>query len=301
MAMISGNLGGTGLNALGASWGGSPTSISPTSIISAFGGNTSIGGGTTQPFGAQYNSQDPWSSAAYNTALGNQAGAQYATSANRVNQNTPYGSLNYSQSTDANGNPVWTANQSLSQPLQDLTNSSLAGLQASQSNPMYGINPGQTYSDAIMQRLAPQQQHQSESSDVQLANQGIMPGSEAYNRAKTLLGQTQNDALTSAIVGGMQTGLQATQAQNQTAANIKSLSTPNYVSPYTQAAVAGPDYLSASGLSNQNAISSQNAQNAQSANTANGLYSLGSAVLSNPYATKAIGNGVSDLYNWATA
>ena len=243
----------TGLNGLGLSWGG----------------------GTQSPFGSPYNAQDPWASAAYNTALGNQAGAQYATSANRVNQSTPYGSLNYSQSTDANGNPIWTANQSLSQPLQDLTNSSLAGLQDSQSNPMYGINPGQTYSDAIMQRLAPQQQHESESSDVQLANQGIMPGSEAYNRAKTLLGQTQNDARTSAIVGGMQTGLQAQQLQNQTAANIKSLSTPNYVNPYTQAAVAGPDYLGASGLSNQNAISNQNMQNASSANLQNGLFGLG--------------------------
>ena len=87
--------------------------------------------------------------------------------------------------------------------------------------PSYGIDPGQNYTDAIMQRLQPSLTRQSASSDVQLANQGIMPGSEAYNTAKTLLSQGQNDARTSAIVGGMQTGLQANnQAYNQQAGQI---------------------------------------------------------------------------------
>jgi hypothetical protein len=49
--------------------------------------------------------------------------------------------------------------------------------------------------------------------DAQLANQGIMPGSKAYETAKTLAAQGQNDALTSAIVGGMGVGLQANQQQ----------------------------------------------------------------------------------------
>jgi hypothetical protein len=188
-------------------------------------------GTTANPFGSQWNSQDPWSNAAYNTALGNQYGAQYATQANRVNQNTPYGSLNYSQGVDQYGNPTWTANQTLSPELQSLTQSSLQGLQASQANPAYGINPGQTYSDAIMQRLQPQLQNQQESFDVKMANQGIPVGSEAYNSAYRTFSQGQNDARTAAIVGGMQTGLQAGQLQNQTAANIKSLASPNYVNP----------------------------------------------------------------------
>jgi hypothetical protein len=79
--------------------------------------------------------------------------------------------------------------------------------------PSYGINPGQTYSDAIMQRLQPSLERQTQASDAQLANQGIMPGSEAYKTAKTLLAQNQNDALTSAIVGGMNTGLAANAQQ----------------------------------------------------------------------------------------
>jgi hypothetical protein len=81
------------------------------------------------------------------------------------------------------------------------------------SLPSYGIDPGQTYSDAIMQRLQPSQQRQTQALDAQLANQGIMPGSKAYETAKTLAAQSQNDALTSAIVGGMGVGLQANQQQ----------------------------------------------------------------------------------------
>lgn len=233
-------------------------------------------GQTTNPFQA---SSNPYIQAAQATTLGNLAGAQSATAANRINQNTPYASLNYTQSVDQYGNPTWTANQTLNPQLQALTESSLQGLQASQANPMYGINPGQTYSDAIMSRLQPIQQQQQERVAAQLANQGVVPGTEAYNRAQTQLAQQQNDQLTSAITGGMQTGLQAQQLQNQTAANIKSLASPGYVNPYTQAAVAGPDYLGAYTTGNAAAIAAQNANNAKTANTQAGLYGLGSAAL----------------------
>jgi hypothetical protein len=77
--------------------------------------------------------------------------------------------------------------------------------------PSYGINPGETYEAAIMRRLDPALQRQSQASDVQLANQGIVPGTRAYETAKQLLAQQQNDARTSAIVGGMDTGLRANQ------------------------------------------------------------------------------------------
>ena len=77
--------------------------------------------------------------------------------------------------------------------------------------PSYGINPGETYEAAIMRRLEPTLQRQSQASDAQLANQGIVPGTKAYETAKQLLAQQQNDARTSAIVGGMDTGLRANQ------------------------------------------------------------------------------------------
>lgn len=244
------------------------------------------GGGILSPitnavFGTPKTVDTPnYSNAAQQTAAGNLANAQATTQANRVNQNTPYGSLNYVQGTDANGNPIWTANQTAAPQLGSAINANLGNLANTYSQgfqgpaqyqpvqaqsfttggdlpsigfygsrlnaqqldpnalkalpqydvntqinqaalPTYGINPGQSYTDAIMQRLQPTLQRQSSSSDVQLANQGIMPGSEAYKTAKTLLAQNQNDALTSAIVGGMQTGLQANQqAYGQQAGQI---------------------------------------------------------------------------------
>jgi hypothetical protein len=244
-----------------------------------------------QPQTGQYTSTNPFVQAAQANAQGNLGGALQATAANRINQQTPYGSLQYQQTgTDAQGNPIWSANQQLSPELQQLTQSSLAGLQASQANPMYGINPGDTYSNAIMQRLQPQQKQQTEALDAQLANQGIMPGSEAYNRAKVLQGQTQNDALTSAIVGGMQTGLQAQGLQNTTAANIRNLATPGYVNPYNQAAVAGPDYLSAYTAQNATDIAKANADAAQRSSLLSGLAGLGSsAILGGTGANSALG------------
>jgi hypothetical protein len=265
-------------------------------------------GQTTNPFQA---SSNPYVQAAQATTLGNLAGAQSATQANRINQNTPYGSLNYTQSVDQYGNPTWTANQQLSQPLQDLTNTSLQGLQQSLQNPMYGINPGQTYSDAIMQRLSPQLAQQKESNTAALANQGIVPGTQAYDNAMRTFQQGQNDLLTSAQIQGMNTGLQAQQLQNTQAANIKSLSAPNYVNPYTQAAVAGPDYLGAYTTGNAAQIAAQNANNAKAANLQNGLFGLGSSALlgggglaglgaSALNGAGAIGTGGQNLYNWLT-
>jgi len=166
---------------------------------------------------------------------------------------------------------------------------------------MYGINPGDTYSNAIMQRLQPQQSQAREALDAQLANQGIMPGSEAYNRAKTLLGQTQNDALTSAIVGGMQTGLQANTAQNQTAANIKSLATPGYVNPYSQAATTGPDYTGAYATSSAADIAAQNARNAQQANLTSGLFGLGTAGILGSGGLTGLASAIPGAYNWLTS
>ena len=82
-----------------------------------------------------------------------------------------------------------------------------------QGLPSYGINPGETYSDAIMRRLQPDLERQRSAEEARLANQGIGLGSNAYSTAKDILGRQQNDAMTSAIIQGMQTGLQANQQQ----------------------------------------------------------------------------------------
>jgi hypothetical protein len=72
-----------------------------------------------------------------------------------------------------------------------------------------------------MQRLRPQMAQDQQSMQAQLANQGVVPGTEAYNNAMRTFNQGQNDKLTSAIVGGMDTGLRANQqAYGQQAGQI---------------------------------------------------------------------------------
>ena len=271
-----------------------------------------MGAGSTFSQGANANTANPFAGttspyfgAAQAQSLGNLAGAQQAAQANRVNQVTPYGNLNYTQTTDANGNPTWTATQSLSQPLQDLTNSSLQGLQQSQANPMYGINPGQTYSDAIMQRLQPQIAQSDESQKAALANQGIVPGTQAYDNAMRTYNQGKNDLLTSAQINGMQTGLQAQQLQGNQAAQIKSLATPSFINAPQQGAVAGPDYMGALQTQTNANIAAQNAALGQATNQTAGLYGLGSAgilgLAANPGLIGSAANGVSNAYNWLTS
>jgi hypothetical protein len=82
-----------------------------------------------------------------------------------------------------------------------------------QGLPSYGINPGETFSDAIMRRLQPDLERQRSAEESRLANQGIGLGSNAYSTAKDILGRQQNDAMTSAIIQGMGVGLQANQQQ----------------------------------------------------------------------------------------
>ena len=261
-----------------------------------------FGGGPEAPPAPDY------AGAATATSQGNLDAARAATAANRVNQVTPYGNVNYEQTgTDQYGNPTWTATQTASSALEPAINQSMEAVgnydfsQFDPSNlPSVGINPGETYSDAIMRRLQPQIQMQNEMSDQQLANQGIMPGSQAYNNAKQLLQQSQNDKLTSAITSGFDVGLRANANQfgqdlktyNTNlaapftyASNVKALATPNYVNPTNQATTAGPDILGATTATGNYNLSNYNAEQARNAAMTSGLMNLGGAAMMAPAGT----------------
>jgi len=65
------------------------------------------------------------------------------------------------------------------------------------------INAGMSAQNAIMARLEPQMARNRVSTETQLINQGLRPGSEAYNNAATLLGQQENDQRTQAVLQGL--------------------------------------------------------------------------------------------------
>lgn len=153
-------------------------------------------------------------------------------------------------------------------------------------------NAGTTTQDAMMQRLAPQQAREDAQMEAKLANQGIMPGSEAYNTAHTLQSQQHNDQQNQAALAGIQTDM---QARNQGIANESSLMnqpinminalrtgsqvTPqNFVNPAQQGQVQGPDLTGAmQGMYNANLgnVNAQNAQQAQNVGAGIGLGTLG--------------------------
>ena len=251
-----------------------------------------------------------YTGAAQATAQSNLDAARAATAANRVNQVTPYGNLNYTQSgTDQYGNPTWTATTSLSDVGQQLLNnqnqaslglgstinSALGRTQDMMSKgfnpnlPQVGINAGQTYYDAAMQRLQPQIKQSREALDNQLSNSGIPVGSEAYNRAQMSQAQRENDLLAANTTAGFNTGLAANQqAYNQALTNynmpLNTLSAlrsgaqvqnPTFQNAPQQATTSGADLLGASQMGYNAQMGGFNAANAAQSNFNSGLMGLG--------------------------
>ena len=226
--------------------------------------NTIFGGPPSPPPAPDY------TGAAQATAAGNLDAARAAAAANRVNQVTPYGNLNYAVTgSDPYGNPTWTATTSLNdvgqQLLNNQNNASLglgsainaqlgqvqnvmgqgfnpntapittnvgqanlrpftgqANLQTVGQGPQFnqmgnaaqlqsslqdqGMAGWDRANQLLMARLQPQMDIQQRNLDAQLANQGVVQGTEAYNRAKMGLGMQQNDLLNQAQLSGLSAG-----------------------------------------------------------------------------------------------
>jgi hypothetical protein len=280
------------------------------------GGGGLLGGVTGMLFGEPETPATPdYTGAAEATAKGNLDAARAAAAANRVNQITPYGSLNYAVTgADPYGNPTWTATSALSpdqQALYDYDIATSKGLgQLQQQGLGYvsnmldqpfntsglaqtGINAGEKYEDAIMRRLQPTIAAETKSFDAQMANQGIPVGSEAYENAKRVFDARQNDKLTSAITGGMDVGMRARQQgfgelayqRNEPINTLNAVRSGSqvtgpsgyFVNAPQQATTSGADYLSAAGMTGNANIAAANAENAQRNAMIQGLFSIGSS------------------------
>ena len=78
------------------------------------------------------------------------------------------------------------------------------------------VNAGTTGQEAIMSRLEPSLAKNRVSTETQLINQGLRPGSEAYDNAIKLLGQQETDQRTQAALQGINLDMSAnTQGFNQ--------------------------------------------------------------------------------------
>jgi hypothetical protein len=73
------------------------------------------------------------------------------------------------------------------------------------------VNAGMTAQEAIMSRLEPTLARNRVSTETQLINQGLRPGTEAYDNAARILGQQENDQRTQAALQGLNLDLSANQ------------------------------------------------------------------------------------------
>ena len=121
--------------------------------------------------------------------------------------------------------------------------------------PSYGINPGQTYSDAIMQRLQPSLQRQTQALDAQLANQAL--GMQAQNQAFA-------QAMAQSNLPYQQAGM------------LQGLASPQFAS---YATTMPTNYSGAMQQSYQGNLANANAQNAYNNSFTSGLFNLGGSAL----------------------
>ena len=157
---------------------------------------------------------------------------------------------------------------------------------------------GQSVQDAIMERLRPELDREQSGLNNQLANQGIMQGSEAWGTAQDKQSQSRNDLLTQAALQGINTGNAARQQgiQEQYAAQSRPLDivnalrtgnqvqNPNFVNVPQQQTTPGPDLLGAAQGNYNAAMGQYNAEQAGNNALLGGLFSLGgSAMMGKPW------------------
>ena len=73
------------------------------------------------------------------------------------------------------------------------------------------VNAGMTGQEAIMKRLEPSLARQRTSTETNLINQGLRPGTEAYDNAIRSLGEQETDARTQAVLQGLNLDIGANQ------------------------------------------------------------------------------------------
>lgn len=214
-----------------------------------------------------------------------------------TNQVTPTGTLTYNQSgTFADGTPQFTATTALSPEQQQLYNTNtqsqqnLANIGVSQSQKIGDLlntpfNTDTATADKIQgiqnEFLDPQWTKQQAALQTQLFNQGVRPGSDAYNTAMLNFSNQRQQGYDQSYLDSYNTGQQAALTQrNQPINEISALlsgaqvSQPNFTSTPTPG-VAPTDVIGANQQSLNQSNVGFNAANQQYLGMMSGLFGLG--------------------------
>jgi hypothetical protein len=221
---------------------------------------------------------------------------------NMVDQTNPYGSQSYTQTgTWADGTPKFAMSTTLSPEEQrnqdqqwefdNLTNQ----LGINQTKKLTGLldTPFKIDNDATesrlmelgRKRLDPILQERNAALESKLYNQGVMPGTEAYDRAMRADSQAQNDAYDQLLLGGRSQAASELMAErNQPINEITALMSGGQVNQPSfgqtpQSSVANTDVAGITQQGYENALLPWKQENANKQAMMGGLFSLGGAAL----------------------
>lgn len=235
--------------------------------------------------------------------------------ASRTNTEGPFGSLTYSQSgTDQFGNPTYTATQALTPERQAILDAVQggAGTLAGNIGANYGeipdfSNAASSLTTQMLDRqlayLSPYYTQQTNNLDATLRNQGLFPGTPAYDNAVRTLRQTQNESIGTFLNQAEPIAFnQAVQNYLTPLSGLQTLlGTANNVTP-------GPQLTTpASNMSAPNFIDASNNQYKAELDARNqawgGVAGIGSAILGGMPGTLAgsIGSGLGSMMGLQTA
>ena len=240
--------------------------------------------------------------AARATAAGNLANSEAALRNNRITQNTPFGSISYTRDKDGN----WTQSLNYSPQQQKLLDAQNAaslgmarqiGLYMNQLKGSMYADAGKVGQDALMARYQPQIMQDRAALETQLANQGIMAGSEAYTNAMRMQNQQENDLYRQAALYGQNEGRAMQGHYMGLLGNVRQQSAPtapNFAPVPQQQVVGGPDLLGATQSAGNYAQGLYNAQVGQYNADGGWFGPVGSAAL-NLGTSYAMGKAMSDI------
>lgn len=202
-------------------------------------------------FGSKPTPPDPTTTANTQTQYNTNA-AKTQNQVNSYDQSGPLGSVSYvADSNSPSGYRIVTNAGETGQPLigaaTSLANSS-AGMYATPQD-----ISGKATADKLNQwqsdYLAPIYQQQDSNLEAQLRNQGLMPGTEAYNNAKNLLARNQGDTTNQYLTQNQQTAygqaVQDYQRPLQTVASLLQTGAPTGFQTAPQAQVQPANYQGA--------------------------------------------------------
>ena len=254
-----------------------------------------------------------YAGAAQATAQGNLEATRAATAANRINQYTPYGSLTYQHDAPAdNPDGGWSQSVNLNdtgQKLLDYSNNASLGLGEQTGLALDRVGQGLSQpfdygsvgdvqnaaEGAITSRLNPMWDRKQSQTENQLVNQGLRPGTEAYDNAMKDFNFGRNDAYQQAVLAGIntmpQTYQMANALRNQPLNELNALRTGSQVTNPTfnqvpqQQTTTGANMLGAAQAQGQYDMNSYNSGVAQDNAMMSGLFSLGGAAMGAPTGT----------------